>query len=63
MFAVVAVNIFRFKNTIHNYSLSQNLSKKQFLIYSNSEICSLSLRDTSLFEEKGELLTKKRENG
>jgi hypothetical protein len=31
------------------------------LIFSNSEICLSSLRDTSLFEEKGALLTKKRE--
>jgi hypothetical protein len=31
--------------------------KKRSLIYSNSEICLLSLRGDFLFEEKGELLT------
>jgi hypothetical protein len=31
--------------------------KNRSLIYSNSEICLLSLRGDFLFEEKGELLT------
>jgi hypothetical protein len=54
-----AKNIFIFKNTIQNHSLSQNL-RKIVLDFFSSEISFLSLGDNYLFEEKRAFLTKRR---